>query len=247
MKLYGLIGYPISHSFSKKFFTQKFETERITDSRYELFPIEQIEHFPKLLENNPNLAGLNVTIPYKELVLPFLDEVEESAKEIGAVNTIRIKNGKLTGFNTDVFGFERSLKRFLNKNKSIPVKRALIFGTGGASKAVAFVLKKMNISFLLVSRDIKKGDLRYIDLDKSVMQRAQLLINTSPLGMAPNIESFPDIPYEWINKGHLLFDLVYNPEKTVFLIKGESMHASVRNGLEMLIGQAERAWEIWSM
>ncbi|MFT5166098.1 MAG: shikimate dehydrogenase [Saprospiraceae bacterium] len=246
MNLFGLIGYPLSHSFSKKYFTQKFEQEGIADCQYELFPLEAVNHFPALLEAHPNLVGLNVTIPYKEQIIPYLDELEKSAAEIGAVNTIKIKNGKLSGFNTDVFGFETSLKNFVKNNNLKAISKALVLGTGGASKAVTFVLKHLGIEYAMVSRDIKKGDLQYKDLDQSILRDTQLIVNTTPLGTAPGIDSFPDIPYELLNNEHLLFDLVYNPEKTVFLIKGKRMGAHILNGLEMLRGQAEKSWEIWT-
>jgi shikimate dehydrogenase len=246
MNLYGLIGYPLTHSFSKKYFTQKFEREGIANSQYELFALESIEDFPKLLKAKPNLCGLNVTIPYKEKVIPYLDKIDESANEIGAVNTIKIENGRLTGFNTDVFGFRESLTNFIKKNKLKPIRKALVLGTGGASKAVGYVLEKMGVEHALVSRYEEKGDFKYKDLDSHIINDTQLIVNTTPLGTFPKIDSFPDIPYELLNNNHLLFDLVYNPEKTVFLIKGEERGTHILNGLEMLRGQAEKSWEIWT-
>lgn len=244
---FTLIGYPLSHSFSKKYFTQKFEKENIPHHEYFLSPLEKIENFPKLLFAHPNLAGLNVTIPYKEKVIPYLDEISEEAKAIGAVNTIKIKDGKLKGFNTDVYGFEKSLVDFLTKKeKQIVVKNALVLGTGGAAKAVVFILKKLGINPILVSRKKEKGDLTYNDLDTIIFDKYRLIVNTTPLGMLPNLEGCPDLPFHRMNAKFYLYDLVYNPEKTVFLKRGESQGAAIKNGLEMLHLQAEKAWEIWN-
>ncbi len=244
---FTLIGYPLSHSFSKKYFTEKFEREHIANHEYFLSPLAQIEDFPKLLAAHPNLAGINVTIPYKEKVIPFLDEISEEAKAIGAVNTIKIKGGKLKGFNTDVYGFEKSLVDFLlEKEKKISVENALVLGTGGASKAVVFILKKLGIDPILVSRKKAKGDLTYEDLDTIIFEECKLIVNTTPLGMLPNLESCPDLPFHRISAKYHLYDLVYNPEKTVFLRRGESQGAAIKNGLEMLHLQAEKAWEIWN-
>lgn len=244
---FTLIGYPLSHSFSKKYFTEKFEREHISNHEYFLSPLVQIEDFPKLLVAHPNLIGLNVTIPYKEKVIPFLDEISAEAKAIGAVNTIKIKEGKLKGFNTDVYGFEKSLVDFLTqKEKKISVENALVLGTGGAAKAVVFILKKLGIEAILVSRKKGKGNLTYDDLDTIIFDECRLIVNTTPLGMLPNIESCPDLPFHRINEKYHLYDLVYNPEKTVFLSRGESQGAAIKNGLEMLHLQAEKAWEIWN-
>lgn len=244
-RLFGLIGYPLSHSFSKKYFSAKFEREGIQNACYELFPIAKIELFPDLIQSYPNLRGLNVTIPYKEAVMPYLDELEESAQAIGAVNTINIADGKTKGFNTDVFGFEQSLREFFQKSGAQPEK-ALVLGTGGAAKAVRFVLEKMDIAHRTVSRRKGKGDLTYGELNEAIMQEHRLIVNTTPLGMAPNIGSFPNIPYHCIEKKHMLYDLVYNPELTAFLQKGKARGAAIENGLAMLYGQAERAWAIWN-
>lgn len=244
---FTLIGYPLSHSFSEKYFTEKFKQEKILNHKYFLSPLESIEAFPNLIATTPNLAGLNVTIPYKEKVIPYLDEVSEEAKAIGAVNTIKIENGKLKGYNTDVYGFEKSLLNFLQKeNKKITVENALVLGTGGAAKAVVFILKKIGIDPILVSRRPKSGDLTYSDLDTEIFKECRLIVNTTPLGMLPNLDSFPDLPYYRLNKNYFLYDLVYNPEKTVFLKRGESQGAVILNGLEMLHLQAEKAWEIWN-
>lgn len=243
--LFGLIGYPISHSFSKKYFTQKFAQAGITNLCYETFPLEKIEHFPTLIEMYPNLRGLNVTIPYKQAVLPYLDQLNEGAEAIGAVNTIHLENGTLTGYNTDAFGFEQSLRTFLAENQAKP-SSALVLGTGGAALAVKFVLKKLGIDYQTVSRSPGANQITYDEVSDSVIKENLLIINTTPLGMAPNIGSFPNIPYHCIGKGHLLYDLVYNPELTAFLSKGKNQGAAIMNGLSMLYGQAEQAWAIWN-
>ncbi len=245
MRKFGLIGHPLSHSFSKKYFTKKFEKEGITDATYELFPIESIDQLPRLLQENPGLIGLNVTIPYKEQVLKFLNEVDPKAQEIGAVNTLKIANGKLKGYNTDYHGFKDSLIKFIGPNK-IP-SNALILGTGGASKAVKAVLEDLNITYQLVSRNLQEGQLSYESLNTqySILNTAKLIINTTPLGMSPNVNSLPNLPYDQLTEHHFLYDLVYNPMKTAFLQKGIIAGCWVKNGLEMLYGQAEKAWEIW--
>ncbi|MFK7908246.1 MAG: shikimate dehydrogenase [Chitinophagales bacterium] len=243
MHTFGLIGYPLSHTFSPTYFSEKFYQEGIEATTYHAFPLPSIEDLPELIEKTPNLEGLNVTIPYKEAVIPFLDAISEEAEAIGAVNTIRIdKDGKKTGFNTDVYGFEMSLKPFLKSHH----QKALILGTGGAAKAVSYVLQKLNIECRLVSRSPSGGQLNYKDINEEVMRTHHLLVNTTPLGMAPKIHDFPDVPYEFVNEKHLFFDLIYNPEKTVFLIKGNLKGAAFKNGLEMLYLQAERSWEIWN-
>jgi shikimate dehydrogenase len=242
MNLYGLIGYPLSHSFSKKYFTEKFKREGIADANYELFPIEQIELLPGVLTANPQLRGLNVTIPYKEQVLPYLTSLSPAVQEIGACNCIRIAGEELTGFNTDVIGFEQSLLPLLKTHHT----KALVLGTGGAAKAVLWVLKKNNIQAQTVSRAGTAGALRYEDLDASVIEAHTLIINTTPLGMQPNVNSLPSLPYDAISNRHLCYDLVYNPEKTAFLSAAEQQGAAVKNGLEMLVLQAEAAWRIWN-
>ena len=246
-KILGLIGYPLSHSFSKKHFTKKFFEESILDYRYELFPLEKIELFPALIKENPQLVGLNVTIPYKEKVMEYLDEIDEVAKEVGAVNTIKITNGKLKGYNTDVYGFQRSMTEFLFENRSsFSNLKAIVLGTGGASKAVCYVLNRLNIKYLTVSRSLEKGDLRYEDLTNEHLEEFPLFINTTPLGMSPYVEERPRIPYKAITDKNFLIDLIYNPNKTVFLLKGEMRSAPILNGLPMLIYQAEKAWQIWT-
>jgi shikimate dehydrogenase len=246
MKKYGLIGFPLTHSFSKRYFTERFQKENI-NSTYDNFQIENINKFPEIIKNNPELLGLNVTIPYKEQVIPFLDELNESAKEIGAVNTVKIvRNGafiQLKGFNTDTYGFETSLTPLLKPHH----KKALILGTGGASKALKYVLKKLGIEFISASiEELKENEIRYEEIDGKMLDERLLIINATPLGTYPNIETYPNIPYEFITEKHLLFDLVYNPEVTQFLSKGLEKGASIKNGYEMLLLQAIRSYEIWN-
>jgi shikimate dehydrogenase len=243
---YGLIGYPLTHSFSRKFFTGKFQQENI-DAEYLNFEIENIGLLPDVIAKKPELVGLNVTIPYKEQVIPFLDEINDAASKIRAVNTIRIERSssgtKLIGFNTDVVGFMQSIRPLLKDHH----KKALVLGTGGASKAIIFALKELGISALLVSRNsVGEASLSYNDLDPKIMSEYQIIVNTTPLGTFPKTETFPPIPYEFVGKNHLLYDLVYNPEITEFLRKGSENGASIKNGLEMLHLQALAAWEIWN-
>ncbi len=246
-KRYGLIGYPLSHSFSKGYFTQKFEQERITDCRYDNFPIEAIEKLPDLVEEFPDLIGLNVTLPYKQSVIPYLDKLSNAAEAIGAVNTIKIKNGQKLGFNTDEIGFRVSLLELL---ESYPYKvdtlKALVLGTGGAAKAVYHVLKQLGIDFRSVSRSKAKGDITYEEIDYSIIKENLLLVNTTPLGMLPDVETAPNLPYNAISDQHFLYDLVYNPKQTVFLKEGLTRSAKVMNGLKMLHTQAEASWKIWN-
>lgn len=246
MKKYGLLGYPLTHSFSKRYFTERFEKEGI-DSTYENFEIDTIDKFPDVVKNNPEVIGFNVTIPYKEQVIPFLDELNESAKEIGAVNTIRVKRTDsgihLKGFNTDTYGFETSLKSLLKDYH----KKALILGTGGASKALKYVLTELGIEYISASiEELKEKEIRYEDIDEKMISERLLIINATPLGTYPKVDSFPNIPYELITEKHLLFDLVYNPEVTQFLAKGKAKGAAIKNGYDMLLGQAIRSYEIWN-
>ncbi|MBW6497642.1 MAG: shikimate dehydrogenase [Bacteroidales bacterium] len=247
MRVFGIIGYPLGHSWSAKYFAEKFQREGIHDAVYKMFPLESIADFPKLLEAEPDLVGLNVTIPYKEQVIPFLDGLEGAAAENRAVNVIGFDRSgsklKLTGHNTDVAGFEQSL---LDESISLPQK-ALVLGTGGASKAVTWVLKKHGCDFLLVSRRPSgENTIGYDDLSASIIQEHTLIINTTPLGMVPNIDTCPYIPYQYLGSGHTLFDLVYNPAETLFLKKGKEMGCKTVNGSGMLTGQAIKAWEIWN-
>ena len=242
MKWYGLIGYPLGHSFSKKYFTQKFEREGL-DCRFENFPIEDIELLPGLLQKNPLLLGLCVTIPYKEKVIPFLHELSPDVQQIGACNSIRIRNGKLTGFNTDTTGFKQSLLQQLQPHHT----SALILGTGGASKAVEYVLRQLGIAYTFVSRTAKQGVITYKALTADIIKSHPLIINASPAGTFPDTEVCPDIPYEAIGDQHFLFDLIYNPAKTLFLKRGEERGAAIQNGLDMLIAQAEASWKLWNV
>ena len=245
MQLFGLIGYPLGHSFSVPYFKQKFEDEGI-DAEYRNFPLEQISDFEELVKREPKLVGLNVTVPYKQKIIPYLDALNPTARSIGAVNTIFFcrKEGRLSllGYNSDVLGFERSLKEHLKEEH----KQALVLGSGGSSKAVIHVLDGLGIPFQIVSRKMGEGLLSYDQLDREIMETHSLIINTTPLGMHPKIDSYPEIPYEMITPRHLLFDLVYNPEKTRFLSIGQEQGASIINGSDMLVYQAEGSWEIWN-
>jgi shikimate dehydrogenase len=243
MKLYGLIGYPLSHSFSKGFFAEKFKQEGITGCVYENFPLASISEFPALLaQHKANLHGLNVTIPYKEAVLPWVDELSPAAEQIKAVNCIRFEKNKLKGFNTDVIGFKRSLLPLIKPHHT----HALVLGTGGAAKAIMFVLEELSIPFTVVSRSGQAGAIGYDALDAAVIEAHTIIINTSPVGMYPNTNAAPALPYDAITKHHLLYDLVYNPAETLFLQKGAAKGAAVKNGHEMLVLQAEASWEIWN-
>ncbi len=242
MRTFGLIGYPLGHSFSKKYFTEKFEREGITGNAYELYPLEQIGQLEDLLVAHPGLAGLNVTIPYKEQVIPYLYSMSPVVKEIGACNCIRIEEGRLIGHNTDVIGFSKSLLPKLKPHH----KQALILGTGGSSKAVTYVLNELGISFSQVSRTPAEGMIGYEEIDQSMLESHTLLINTTPVGMYPDIEKAPALPYQFIGAEHYLFDLVYNPERTMFLQQGALRDAAVENGADMLVIQAEASWEIWN-
>jgi shikimate dehydrogenase len=246
MRVFGLIGFPLGHSFSKAYFTKKFELENIV-ARYETFPIESLDALAKIFEENPLLIGLNVTIPYKKKIIPYLHQIEPEARKIGAINTIRIEHLfgdiQLTGFNTDIDGFELSLTPLLKAQHA----RALVLGSGGASGSVCYVLDKLGIKWQIVSRTPgSKQMIPYSALTPENIQSSNLIINTTPLGMFPETETYPDLPYEFIGKEHLLFDLVYNPELTQFMRKGIERGAKVKNGLEMLQIQAEKAWEIWN-
>jgi len=242
MRLFGLIGYPLTHSFSKKYFNEKFKKEGIENCRYENFQLASIQDIQKILKENPDLQGLNVTIPHKESVLQFLSGANDLVKQTGACNCIQIINGKLIGYNTDVIGFEKSLYNKLTAEH----KNALILGTGGASKAIEFVLRKNGLHYKYVSRYVSANNLSYGQLTPAIIRENTLIINTTPLGMYPNIEAAPPLPYEGLTQKHFLFDLTYNPEKTLFLQKGEEKGATIQNGYDMLIYQAEESWRIWN-
>ncbi len=241
MRRFGLIGYPLTHSFSQKYFTEKFAREAIADSVYENYSIEAIDELRSILQKI-GLRGLNVTIPYKKQVLPFLTHSSDGVKVMGACNCIDIRDGMLTGHNTDVVGFELSLLPFLRANHT----KALVLGTGGASAAVVFVLEKLHIPFQYVSRTAGDQAISYDGLNAQLMEEHPLIINTTPIGTYPNVAEYPNIPYEFLTPGHHLYDLTYNPAETQFLVKGKARGATTQNGYEMLILQAEESWRIWN-
>jgi shikimate dehydrogenase len=246
MRKFGLIGYPLGHSFSKKYFAKKFLTEHISDCSYENYPLKNLDEFRELIVSDQQLTGLNITIPYKSEIFRFLDVIESEAAVIGAVNVIKIRRQggqiKLYGYNSDVTGIRDTLLPFIKEN----VRNALVLGTGGSSRAVCHVLKKFGLNIDRVSRERKPGVLVYSDIDSGIIDGTQLIINTTPLGMFPNIESRPEINYKMLNKTHILFDLVYNPEITTFLRLGAEQGCSTISGITMLYSQAEKAWEIWN-
>jgi shikimate dehydrogenase len=242
-KIFGLIGKDISYSFSKKYFTEKFAQDLYEDCTYENFDIPNIEDFPSILKNNHNLKGLNVTIPYKESIIPYLDTVSDKAFQIGAVNVIRFtKKGNLKGYNSDWFGFKKSLEPLLQ----IQHKKALILGTGGAAKAVAFALDQLGITYSFVSREANPNTIDYSLINATTFDNHQIIINCTPVGTSPNTKEFPPIPYNYFSKLHIAFDLIYNPEETQFLKKAKKQGAVTKNGYEMLVFQAEKAWKIWN-
>jgi len=241
-KTYGLVGKSISYSFSEKYFTEKFKKNKIQNCTYKNFDLNNIKDLVSILKEN-DLKGLNITIPYKEQVLSYLDEIEDNAKLIGAINTIKINKDKtLTGYNTDFIGFINTLRPHINSN----CKKALILGTGGASKAIEYGLKKLNIESKKISRNKKKGDLTYLEIDSDLIKEYQIIINTTPLGTYPDIENYPDIPYKYLTKKHICYDLIYNPDETTFLRKSKKKGAITINGLRMLEIQAEESWKIWN-
>ncbi len=260
MKKYGLIGFPLTHSFSKKYFTEKFEREKIKDAEYELFPLEHIKDLQDMLDMHPDIRGLNVTIPHKVNVLKYLDWIEHDARTAGAVNCIRViaespilasflgevgvsgHDFRLEGFNTDIYGFETSLKPLITDEH----ETALVLGDGGAARAVKCALDNLGINMTVVTRKPTPKGILFKDLKPYHIKRHKLIINTTPLGTAPNFDECPPIPYEALTPGHLLYDLVYNPEKTLFLKKGEEQGAKIKNGYEMLTLQAEKSWDIWN-
>ena len=242
MRLFGLLGYPLTHSFSQKYFTEKFTTLGLQDAAYENFSIPNIQELTNILQSKKELEGFNITIPYKKAVIDFLDEQTDPVKKMGACNCVKIVDGKLKGFNTDTVGFQKSLQPFLKPYH----KKALILGTGGASAAVEYVFQALNIPYQFVSRIATASALCYSDLTKEIMDTHHLIINTTPLGMYPNVDASPDIPYQLLTPQHHLFDLVYNPAETKFLFLGKQQGASTQNGHEMLILQAEESWRIWN-
>jgi shikimate dehydrogenase len=242
-KRFGLLGRNISYSFSKGYFTEKFNKEHFEGCTYENFDIQEINDFTELVKINPDLNGLNVTIPYKEAVIPFLDKLSKNAAQIGAVNTIKFtKKGKLKGYNTDYYGFKKSLQPLLEPHH----KKALILGTGGASKGVAFALDQLDITYTFVSREAKENCIDYSLINATTFDNYQIIINCTPVGTSPNIDAFPLIPYEFFTEKHIAYDLIYNPAETTFLSKAKEKGAQIKNGLDMLIFQAEKAWKIWN-
>ena len=245
MKKFGLIGFPLTHSFSQKYFTNKFEQEGINDAQYHLLSLADINDFPQILEDTA-FRGINVTIPHKIAVLPFLDEIDQDAKGVGAVNCIKVvqdgNTKKLIGYNTDAYGFQNSIAPLLEAHH----QQALILGNGGAAKAVKYVFEKLGINYKVVSRTAQQGMFTYEDLTQEVLNAYHIIVNTSPLGTYPNVEEFPNIPYQFVTNKHILYDLVYNPAETAFLAKGKANGAKTKNGYEMLELQAIKSWEIWN-
>lgn len=241
-RTFGLIGRNIHYSFSKKYFTNKFESQNLQNHSYENFDIQSIKEFPNVLKTD-NISGLNVTIPYKQEIIPYLDKLSKRAIKIGAVNTVKIsKSRKTTGYNSDWFGFYKSIKPLVESQHT----HALVLGTGGASQAVLYALKKLNIKVAIVSRNKTRLGYQYQQLNKEILDTYKVVINCTPLGTSPNIDHCPDIPYEFVTKQHLFYDLIYNPEETLFLKKAKEKGAIIKNGYEMLILQAEKSWEIWN-
>jgi shikimate dehydrogenase len=244
MKTYGTIGYPLTHSFSKQYFTEKIEREGIPDSAYYSFTLKSIDEFPEFLKNNPTLKGLAVTIPYKEKVLKYITHLSEEVKQIGAANCIKVSGSELTAYNTDIIGFEKSFVKQLKPQH----KKALVLGTGGASKAVQYVLKKLEIDFLVVSRNEMDAEnfIQYSQVTANIINEYSIIVNATPLGMSPAEDTCPDLPYNLLTTENYLFDLVYKPAKTLFLQKGEQQGATIVNGFEMLILQADENWTRWN-
>ncbi|MGP1446844.1 MAG: shikimate dehydrogenase family protein [Candidatus Limimorpha sp.] len=241
MKLFGLVGHPLKHSFSSALFNEKFQEENL-DCRYDNFDLRELEELTTLLARHPELCGFNVTSPYKQKIIPYLNEVEDIAQRIGAVNTVRVKDGHLYGYNTDIYGFEMLLEYVFSGQ---PIPDALILGTGGASQSVQFVLKHRQTAFKVVSRTPQGNEIGYSDLNKDIMRDYRLIINATPVGTFPNIDKYPAIPYEQLTPSHFLIDLIYNPEETAFMKLGKFHKASVYNGTIMLFSQAMKSWEIW--
>lgn len=243
MRRYGLIGHPLGHSASARYFNAKFEAEALDDCRYELYDLDRIEDLPRLLVSTPDLRGFNVTIPYKEQILPYLDRLSPEAAQIGAVNCVRRTQGALIGYNTDVVGLRDALNLLLGNDRP---SSALILGTGGASRAVRHVLTERGIAFKTVSRSAQRGDLTYAQLSEEVMASHTLIIQATPVGTWPHTDAAPDIPYEWLTPAHALLDLIYNPACTRFLAQGRVHGAKIQNGECMFRSQAEASWNIWN-
>ena len=247
MRKFGLVGFPLGHSFSKQYFSDKFINESISDCSYENYELEKLDSFNEMILNDPEICGLNITIPYKSEVIRYLDNVDNEASEIGAVNVIKISYKRekpiLKGFNSDIFGFRESLLQHLSGGK---LRNAIILGTGGSSKAIVYVLNKLDVSIIQISRNSGNGFISYKELTDKMLKENELIINTTPLGMFPNIKDKPDLNYDCLNRNHVLFDLVYNPSLTAFLKEGKERGCTLIGGLEMLHLQAEKSWEIWN-
>ena len=241
MRKFGLIGYPLSHSFSKAFFEKKFDRENILDAEFQNYPLEHIEEFPALIESIQDLKGLSVTIPYKESIIPYLTELDETAQAVGAVNMIKFVDGKLIGYNTDAWGFAKSLLGMVSPD----IKKALIIGNGGAAKAVKYVLNRIGIEYQIVNRTKTDGVLSFDELNDDFISSIQLLVQTTPVGTSPNLTVMPPIPMGAVSSKHRAFDLIYNPEETLFLKSMREHGAKTKNGLEMLKAQAEESWKLW--
>ena len=240
---FGLLGKNIGYSFSVGYFAEKFKSLNLEDYEYVNFDIPSIEDFPNIIKDNPNLKGMNVTIPYKEAVMPYLDKISKKAQRIGAVNTIKFtKSGKLKGYNSDYYGFKKSLKPLLEPHH----KKALILGTGGASKGVAFALEELGLTYTFVSREATDESIGYNLVNSTTFDNHQIVVNCTPLGTSPNVDAFPPIPYEYFTSKHIAHDLIYNPEETIFLKKAKKHGAKIKNGWEMLQYQAEKSWRIWN-
>ena len=242
-KKFGLIGSAVSHSFSKAYFDEKFFQEGLRDYHYDLYPLNSIDELTTLLKENPELCGLNVTIPYKEQVMKFLSEISVDARKIGAVNVIKFNGDKLMGFNTDCDAFFETTEKWFHSPEN---SQALILGTGGSSKAAQVALMKLNVPFKIVSREKGKTDFAYEELSKEILQKFNLIVNTTPLGMSPNTNAFPALDYDALGPDHFVYDLIYNPARTMFLQKAEMRGCTIKNGLEMLHVQADKAWKIWN-
>lgn len=242
MRRFGLIGKTLTHSFSQTYFSKKFEQEGITDCLYQNFELPQIQDIDALLDQYPDLKGFNITIPYKEEILPYLFQLNEVVQAIGACNCVKVIDGKFYGFNTDVIGFRNSLQTQLKPHHT----KALILGWGGAAKAVAYTLTFLGIDYLVVSRKNTEGTIAYTDVNQELLEQHTLIVNTTPLGMYPNVDAAPQMPYQLLTDKHFLFDLIYNPTQTQFLQLGAQQGAQTANGYEMLVGQAEESWRIWN-
>ncbi|HVX27695.1 MAG TPA: hypothetical protein VHB70_15190 [Parafilimonas sp.] len=242
MRQYGLIGYPLSHSFSKKYFDEKFITENITDAEFFNFQLKEISEIKKIFEEHQQLLGLAITIPHKKNIIQYTTSFSDVVRDTGACNCLKITSTEKIGFNTDVVGFEKSFKKKLLPHHN----KALILGTGGAAVAVEYVLRKLGIQYSFVSRNEHANAFSWQELNREIIEEHSVIINCTPLGTFPKVDEFPDLPYEYLTDKHYLFDLVYNPSRTQFLLKGQQRNSTIKNGYEMLVIQAEENWRIWN-